>query len=357
MPFPLATNGALEEISNLDLVRIQLLLSQPSTTLTSLSLTHIRPPQGHAIQLRLTAEDPAHAFRLSVGVIHPADMVWPGGHGVRIDTWLSGAIPCAVSTDFDSLLAKLVVRGANFEEATQRAVRALRELKVGGITTNVDVLAGVVAHRDWAAGDTDTTWLERKLDEVLQIGKEVVRPKLASGVAEAKTNKLASGSLAMQPGAIFHLTLSPTGSKAQADTKKHTMTLSSIAHNNFPEHLSGTLQTTLSPLPLAFSLKQSVVAGVSSSSFDLADPNDRTHVASPLTGKIVELHPALSDEKRLINKGDTLAVLSVMKMESVVTAPWTGLLQRRGKGVEVGVVVGEGMLLAVISDEQDRSRL
>ncbi|KZP17462.1 carboxylase:pyruvate/acetyl-coa/propionyl-CoA [Athelia psychrophila] len=366
-----------EEITNQDLVRIQLLLSS-SATLAALGLTAdvIGPPQGCAIQLRLTAEDPAKDFRLSPGAIRPSAIAWPAGRGIRVDTWLCGQSvrECNVGTDFDSLLAKIVVRGRDLGEATQRAVRALRETSIGDendagvVKTNKAVLAGVVAHADWEGGKCDTMWLERELKDVTRIGTEALKPRVAGlGLQEQQdveevtltsTSAPGSGSLPMQPGAIFHLVLSPPGSKAATDTKKHTLTLASIAHNTFPTHLSGTLQSTFSPAPLVFSLKQvQSSAGVSAGGFDLANPSDSAHVAAPLSGKIVELHPAVLAESGMVAKGDTIAVLSVMKMESVVVAPHAGRVVRRGKGVDVGVVVGEGMLLAVVDEELSKSRL
>lgn len=58
-----------------------------------------------------------------------------------------------------------------------------------------------------------------------------------------------------------------------------------------------------------------------------------------------------------MHRGDTLAVLRVMKMESVVSAPVGGTVIRVGKGVQVGVVIGEGMLLAVVGGDGGKSRL
>lgn len=379
---------------NIDLVQIQLGLSNPSATLKSLGLgpglsPTTTPPNGHAIQLRLTAEDPSNSFRLSVGCIRPEDVNWPGGRGIRVDTWLAYGgggdvgeieeIEWEVGTEFDSLLGKIIVHGATFEEATYRAIRALREFRLsgsgsGGVKTNVGVLAGVVGHRDWMEGSVDTSWLERNVGDVIELGGKVLMErerKRGVRIGRRLRGTRSKGSLnpgttttTIQPGAIFHLTLgSPdTTDLSGTSSTKHTMTLSSIAHNTFPEHLSGTLQTTLSTTPLSFSLSQSSSAGVSSStSFDLADLNDPNHIASPLTGKIVELHPALSagavgGAAVKIKQGDTLVVLSVMKMENVITAPRDGVVSRVGRGVNVGVVIGEGMLLAVVVDEH-KSRL
>ena len=247
----------------------------------------------------------------------------------------------------------------------------LREMKVGGaMKTNVELLAGVVEHPDWAAGGIDTMWLEKNVGAVTDLGKGVLTHKRgAKGLRKSHAqnqekgdtvSSVSSGNVLLQPGTLFHLTLSPSGTAPSiADSTKHTLTLSSIARNTFPAHLSGTLQTTLSPTPLTFSLAQSASAAVSSSSFELADPNNPTHVASPLTGKVVELHAALlvgegdKGRQRWVRKGETLVVLSVMKMENVVVAPWSGMVERVGKGVKVGVVLGEGMLVGVVGHEAE----
>lgn len=132
--------------------------------------------------------------------------------------------------------------------------------------------------------------------------------------------------------------------------QKHTLVLSSLGHNAFPNQLSGTISTSLSPAPLSFSLTQ-LSSTAASSHTELANPQDPTHIASPLSGKIVELHAALtegSENGSYVHQGEALVVLSVMKMESVVTAPVSGKVVRLGRGIEVGAIVGEGTLLCVL---------
>ncbi len=148
----------VEEICDIDLVRTQLLLFTSGTTLSSLDLaSSLPPPSTHAIQLRLTAEDPTRAFQLSPGSIMASDVSWPAGRGVRTDTWLTfgphAHVPSAtegwvIGADFDSLLAKIIVHGRSFTEATEKARSALFETQVGrdSIKTNIPVVAGVIDH-------------------------------------------------------------------------------------------------------------------------------------------------------------------------------------------------------------------
>ncbi|KAL0572648.1 hypothetical protein V5O48_009306 [Marasmius crinis-equi] len=351
-----------EEISNIDLVQTQLLLSLPNNTLSSLSLSSTPPPMGHAIQLRLTAEDPTKSFRLSPGTIRAEDITWPAGRGIRIDTWLSSlqTNTFTVGTDFDSLLAKIIVHGASFEEATRRARRALQELRFrSNVRTNMEVLGGVLEHPDWRDGRVDTLWLEREVEGVLKLGGRKKDSSSTSTTTTASGSTPSASHVTLQPGTIFHLHLSPSSSDQAQEQKQttHTLTLSSIALNTFPERLSGTLQTSLIPKgSLSFDLSQS--QSQSSSSLPLADPNNPTHIASPITGKLVEV--CKPGEK--VRKGDTIAVLSVMKMESIVSAPRDGVVAAYGgEGVRVGEVVGEGGLLVVLDLEGEgrpgRSRL
>ncbi|KAF8190173.1 carboxylase:pyruvate/acetyl-coa/propionyl-CoA [Pholiota molesta] len=372
-----------EEISDVDLVRTQLLLFTPGTTLSSLNLkSQPSPPTSYAIQLRLTAEDPSRAFQLSPGPIRASDISWPAGRGIRVDTWL-GTGPYThealidadwtVGTEFDSLLAKIIVRGRSFDEVTSKARRALHETKVGNgtVKTNIAVLAGVIDHPDWVTSAIDTLWLERNISEVLELGNKATASALAHRKPRQNTSKVGTASSAstgtlLQPGTLFNLTLSPispssssspTPTLSPTSTQKHTLTLNTIAENAFPSVLSGTLQTSFSPVPLQFSLAQSTSAAVSSDAFEFADLNDPSQIASPMTGKIVELHPAFSAASGAIRKGEVLLVLSVMKMENVVLAPFDGVVERTGKGIKVGVILGEGMLVCVVNGKMPASRL
>ncbi|KAF8639477.1 hypothetical protein AX17_001497 [Amanita inopinata Kibby_2008] len=352
-----------EEIVNIDLVRAQLLLSVPGATLSSLGLQNPLPiPNSHVIQLRLTAEDPTLGFRLSHGTLHASEISWPAGRGVRVDTWLTSGPhgdskgEWIVGTDFDSLLAKVIVSGNSFEEATQKGIRALMETKVGGaVRTNVELLVGVLKHLAWGGGNVDTLWLERNLEDTLATGK---RALLSGGRKSSQFSVKAGppsspGGVMLQPGSTFQLTLSPQKVSSEQQ-KKYTFTFTTIAHNALPVKLSGTLQSSISAEPFSFSLAQTSSVGFSSSSLELADPNNPSHVASPLTGKIVELHSHLcgaqdSGGGRVIRRGETLVVISVMKMENVIVSPYDAAVDRTGKGVEIGALLSEGALICVLS--------
>ncbi|KAM5532153.1 hypothetical protein V8D89_014178 [Ganoderma adspersum] len=369
-----------EEISNVDLVHVQLRLSVPGTTLADVLpelVSSPAPPKSQAIQLRLVAEDPHRSFQLSPGTLRPSDISWPAGRGVRVDTWLStgpyahvSQAEWVVGVDFDSVLAKVIVHGASFDEATARAQRALRETRITGDTkTNLQLLTGVLAHPNWRAGTTHTRWLEENVDQVLRLGANNLPSATSPAPHIPSTNNNAPGApgtILLQPGSTFQLTLSSSSDPLlpHGQTQVHGLVLSTIRHNAFPDELSGTITTSLSSTPLTFSLTQSSSIATSSS-FEFANPADLSNLSCPLAGKIVELHPALvaaandPSSQTFIREGEALVVVSAMKMESVVNASRSGHVSRVGKGVEIGAVVPEGSLVCVLNflDKDQLARL
>jgi len=116
---------------------------------------------GHAIECRITAEDP-ETFAPSPGKVEMYHA--PGGLGVRVDSALySGYV---VPPHYDSLVAKLVVHGQTRAEAIARLKRALAEMVVGGIRTTLPLHQKIVADPEFQAGDYTIHWLERFVERM-----------------------------------------------------------------------------------------------------------------------------------------------------------------------------------------------
>jgi len=113
-------------------------------------------PRGHAIEVRLNAEDPDHGFRPSLGTIDSLRL--PGGPGVRVDSGAYGGME--ITPHYDSMIAKLVVHGGDREQARRRMVRALQELHVGGVRTSAGLALRVLRTEAFRSGDYDTGFLE-----------------------------------------------------------------------------------------------------------------------------------------------------------------------------------------------------
>ncbi|RWB08358.1 MAG: acetyl-CoA carboxylase biotin carboxylase subunit [Mesorhizobium sp.] len=116
---------------------------------------------GHAIEVRLNAEDPAKEFAPFPGQV--AELRIPGGPGVRFDSMLYQGYQ--VPPFYDSLLAKLIVHAETREAAIVRLIRALNELKIGGLKTTKPLFLALAADPAVRAGDVHTRWLEGWLIE------------------------------------------------------------------------------------------------------------------------------------------------------------------------------------------------
>ena len=117
---------------------------------------------GHAIECRINAEDPSKNFRPCPGRI--TDMYLPGGKGVRIDSAIYSG--CEVSPYYDSMITKLIVFAATRKEAIAKMHRALGEVIIEGITTNVDFLYEIMERPDYQEGDFTIQYLEKVLEEM-----------------------------------------------------------------------------------------------------------------------------------------------------------------------------------------------
>lgn len=125
----------------------------------SLSQSDVRL-NGHAIEVRINAEDPANGFAPFPGVV--SDLQVPGGPGVRFDHMLYSGY--AIPPFYDSLLGKLIVWGETRDQAIARLKRGLAELRVDGLKTTVPLFSALADDPDVRAGQVHTRWLEPWLE-------------------------------------------------------------------------------------------------------------------------------------------------------------------------------------------------
>jgi acetyl-CoA carboxylase biotin carboxylase subunit len=114
-------------------------------------------PRGHAIEFRINAEDPAHDFRPSAGLVENYQA--PGGPGIRMDSHLYAGYE--VPPYYDSLLGKLIAWGPDRETAIARGRVALDELVIDGLTTNVEIHKALLENETFLEGRMTTSMLDR----------------------------------------------------------------------------------------------------------------------------------------------------------------------------------------------------
>jgi acetyl-CoA carboxylase, biotin carboxylase subunit len=140
-----------ELVTGIDIVREQIRLAAGE----ALSLTGRAPRRGHAIEVRINAEDPDEGFAPAPGTI--SRFRPPLGPFVRVDTFVEDG--AAVPPYYDSLVAKLIVWDTDRPAAIERARRALDELVIEGVATTRDFAAGVLASPAFTSGDYSTSFL------------------------------------------------------------------------------------------------------------------------------------------------------------------------------------------------------
>jgi acetyl-CoA carboxylase biotin carboxylase subunit len=150
-----------ELVTGIDLVREQIKIAagEPLSFLAA-SGGNTRRHRGHAIELRVNAEDP-NTFAPWPGKITAVHL--PGGLGVRVDTHVYAGY--VVPPNYDSLLAKVIVHDVDRPAAIRRARRCLDEMVVEGPRTNIPFLRRIVNHPDFIRGDFDTGFVSRMLAE------------------------------------------------------------------------------------------------------------------------------------------------------------------------------------------------
>jgi acetyl-CoA/propionyl-CoA carboxylase, biotin carboxylase, biotin carboxyl carrier protein len=285
-----------ELVTGLDLVELQLkVASGEPLGLTQADLS----TRGHAIEVRLNAEDPTGGrFSPSPGTITAFRA--SAGPGVRLDAGYEAGD--TVSQFYDNLIGKLVVWGADREAARHRMLRALGETEITGVATTIPADIAILAHPDFIAGRHSTNWVEERLDPA-SFSSPSLRPTATDDETETK--------------ALRQIT-------AEVDGRRYEVKL---WVPEAPSPTSGSAGTRgRRPKPRA------ALAGTGSGT-----------VSVPMQGTIVKLMVAEGDT---VEVGQAICVLEAMKMENAVNAEKAGIVKE--VRVAPGDSVGPGDVIAVI---------
>ncbi len=184
-----------ELVYGVDLVREQLRIARKQPMSVS---EWPLAPRGHAIECRITSEDPANSFLPSTGRI--TYMRIPGGPGVRWDGGIESGDE--VTLYYDSLLAKLIVHGDDRAGAMKRMERALSELVIVGVATNQALHRRLLADADFRRGDFDIQFLERRQDLLVPVADDErdLRIAVAAALGEDARRSARKPSVAGQGG-------------------------------------------------------------------------------------------------------------------------------------------------------------
>lgn len=357
-----------ECITGVDLVREQLLIAQGLKDWEDLRLGEWweadKPPPAASIQLRLCAEDPASNFNLSIGKV--SDINLPSGNGIRVDTHLSRG--GSIGSDFDNLMAKIIVTASTLEEAVAKARRALAETEVTGVKTNLDLLRAIVDDKQFASGHATTQWLEASMQSLLSAGEQIGR-EAQDASASLPESSLAKGSnnaamgsansLTFRKGDAWSMTLEDPTQRSSVQPAAHHLKIDKISRNEFPEALVAEVSFTVpgsQPQPFRMSLQSTTTsADAASSTHRRGDPSNKAHVVLPMSGKLVEMLVEEGDE---VEENQVIGFVKQMKMELEIRSPRSGVV---GWAIELdnedGDDVAEGVLLAELIDTSQKPDL
>ncbi len=266
--------------------------------------------RGHAVEVRINAEDPAGGrFLPSPGAITRLRV--PQGYGVRWDGGYEAGDE--VSQYYDNLIGKLVCWGADRETAIARTIRALGELDIAGPATTVPADLAILRHPDFVAGEHSTRWVEDRLD-------------LSDTVA---------------PAGPAGLSVGENGDGEEPEPKVRRDVDVEVNGRRFgvtvwvPESQVGAVAAAAGSGKVAPRPRRS--AGTSAASAGSGS------VAVPMQGTIVKVLVSVGDT---VEEGQTVCVLEAMKMENNIAADKSGTVA--DVKVEAGQSVGSGDVVVVI---------
>jgi acetyl/propionyl-CoA carboxylase alpha subunit len=174
-------HGVTELVTGIDIVAEQFRIAAGQALRPGVRAAAERAsaPVGHAIEVRLSAEDPGRDFSPTPG--HVTRWVMPTGPGIRVDTAIEAGE--RIPPDYDPLIAKILAHGPDRAAAIARMSGALDETEIGGIQSTLPFHAFVMRHPAFRAGDLSTGWVDDHWDGSAERGRAVPLALLAGGLA------------------------------------------------------------------------------------------------------------------------------------------------------------------------------
>ncbi|WP_327038780.1 biotin carboxylase N-terminal domain-containing protein [Micromonospora maris] len=371
-----------EAVTGLDLVRLQLLVAEGEP----LPLSATPPTQGHAIEVRLCAEDPTQGYRPATGTLHRFAV--PGvaaeftpHQGLRLD---SGVVDgSVVSVHYDSMLAKLIAWAPTRTEAARALAGALARAELHGVTTNRDLLVRVLRSPEFGATQVDTGFLDRHPEVLAPLLPPAELPlvALAAALASAAARRAAAPVLAGLPSgwrnvpAVPQVTRFTSGDGGEIEVRYRLDRTGRLAHwsTTPPEPGEVPAVTLIEASPERVVLE---VAGVRrayrvhrvGSEVFVDGPDSAARLVesprfplpgaalaagsllAPLPGAVTRVHVEVGQQ---VAAGDLLLTLEAMKLEHPVFAPTDGVVTELP--VPPGGQVDTGAVLAVVNPLEETS--
>ncbi len=356
-----------EETTGVDLVELQIAVAD-GTRLDA------EPPaaQGHSIEVRLYAEDPAHGWQPQAGLVHALDI--PGvtaqfetlsrRTGVRLDSGIVGG--STVSIHYDPMLAKVISYAPTRRQAATVLAGALARTRLHGLRTNRDLLVNVLRHPAFLDGATDTAFFDThglaELSAPPADAATVQASAIAAALADAAHNRATAEVFGSIPGGWRNLAsgFQSKGYLDDAGTEhrvEYRFTRTGLIVNGAEVTLVSSAPDEVVLADPAGVARTFTVARYGSDVY-IDSPAGAVHMVAlprfgdpesavaqgsllaPMPGNVIRLGAAVGDQ---VSAGQPLIWLEAMKMEHTISAPSDGVLTqldvKPGDQVEVGAVL------------------
>jgi len=326
---------------------------------------------GHAIEARLYAEDPANGFLPSTGKIF--DLHLPAVEGLRVDSGIECGME--VGIHYDPMLAKLITRGENRDDAIRKLVYALRQASIQGLRTNRDFLIRLLDHPEFRQGRAHTGFIAEHLNELTaDDDPRLNRDSLVAAALYLQNQWRASNQLLAQlppsyrnnpyrdPSIRFRIgdddvevSWSRTGAGAYR-ARVFDSTVAAQVLSSTSDGASGVIRIEIDGVQRAFKITEAgdelnIHSSLGSRVINRPHRHPMRHAASeqasansPMPGKVLKI---LVETGQKVSAGDPLIILEAMKMEHTMRAMTPGVVE--AVLVSDGEVVGPGQLLVQIT--------
>jgi propionyl-CoA carboxylase alpha chain len=341
-----------ELVHGVDLVALQLAVAEGR------DLPEPTTARGHALEVRLYAEDPAADYQPQSGVLTRFEV--PAEPGIRVDAGFESG--SEVSTHYDAMLAKVVCHAPTREQAARRLAGVLRRSRIHGVRTNRDQLVAILGDPVFLAGEMTTAFLsEDRWSSRPSAGQDESGPALAAALAIAETDR---ATRTVQPGipvAWRNVTSQPQRTAFDGVTVEWWGTRDGYTADGVDVLEAGPTRVVLVVDGVATAYDVAVGARVVDVDWPgghvaftrvprFTDPADAVASGSllaPMPGTVVRVAVAVGDE---VAAGQPVLVLEAMKMQHTVAAPHAGTVTQLD--VRPGAQVASGEVLAVVEGDE-----
>jgi len=359
-----------EMVTGLDLVALQLRVAEGAALPDEVRHAEIR---GHAIEVRLYAEDVIGGFLPVTGVVHHFEV--PAMTGIRVDSGITdGSI---IGVQYDSMMAKIIAHGADRDEARRRLARALATTILHGPPTNRELLVGILREREFAAGDIDTGYLARH--DVTELSRSrqgtILAPVhgLAAALAAQHERRQAATVLATIPSGWRNVPSEAQQCIYVTDDEEVRVRYS-IRSDVVEASIDGEVLGPVILHALTNDMVEFEVGGIRRI-VSVRRVGDTAFVDSSLGASILKELPRFPNVEdtgtpgsltatmpgtvvrinveagQVVAAGATILSIEAMKMEHAVAAPHGGVVSE--VNVSVGEAVQVGTVLAIVLDQDD----